>query len=403
MILRKQKKAAANLLRRSLRDSDDVCPGPDILAGYFDRSLDAQESARYELHLSQCARCREQLAALDRANAPVAGPGAHPEHPSSWAWFWDWRRLAPVAAALLVAAVWLARRPAPKPGSEPPQLVAMSQPQEALGTSAKQEGRSIPNGVSPASNLTSDLGTGGGTLKKATAPPTGKEAQTDSLKKEKPEAVGDLDLGVSNRTAPSTVSGNLRSLAPPLAKDESSLRTPGKSPEEVTEASPAETIRARPSAVEMKGPSTSAAARVSAQQVKTDAGVAPQALTLEGVARRSTGEIILTPNPKLLWRIAQGGYVERTQDGGVSWQAQLPETGAQLTAGSAPSEKICWLVGPGGVILLTTNAKDWKRIPPPVSADFVAITAGGVSSATVTTADGRKFATADAGVHWSPL
>jgi len=112
--------------------------------------------------------------------------------------------------------------------------------------------------------------------------------------------------------------------------------------------------------------------------------------------------MIATPDPKVLWRIAAAGGVERSEDGGASWQGQLPDASAQLTAGSAPSRKICWLVGRDGLIFLTTNAEDWKRIPPPLPTDFMAITAEDAFTATVTTVDGRKFTTSNGGIHWNP-
>jgi len=40
-------------------------------------------------------------------------------------------------------------------------------------------------------------------------------------------------------------------------------------------------------------------------------------------------------------------------------------------------------------------------IPPPVREDFVAISARSASSATVTTADGRKFTTTNQGESWT--
>ena len=59
MASRDQDKPAANLLRRSLASSpgvEAVCPDPEILAAYLERSLDADETARFELHFSHCAR-----------------------------------------------------------------------------------------------------------------------------------------------------------------------------------------------------------------------------------------------------------------------------------------------------------------------------------------------------------
>src|ERR1700686_5182881 len=86
-------KGMDGLPRRNLArgaDSAVVCPDSDILAAYFERSLDVDETERHELHFSQCARCREQLAALARASAPAgAGAGSSPAT-SPRLWFWDW-------------------------------------------------------------------------------------------------------------------------------------------------------------------------------------------------------------------------------------------------------------------------------------------------------------------------
>ena len=128
---REQDKPAADLLRRSLASAAgapgseiDACPDPEILAAYSERSLDADETARYEMHFSQCARCRDQLAALVRAGEFT---GAIEEKRPGRAWIWDWRWLAlPVTAALVLAAVLVARRPTNHPADR--SLVAMNQP-----------------------------------------------------------------------------------------------------------------------------------------------------------------------------------------------------------------------------------------------------------------------------------
>lgn len=52
---------------------------------------------------------------------------------------------------------------------------------------------------------------------------------------------------------------------------------------------------------------------------------------------------------------------------------------------------------------MTSDATDWKKITPPVSADFSAVSANDAKNATVTTADGRSFQTTDGGKHWKPL
>src|SRR5271156_6980667 len=110
MAAREEDKAMAGLLRRSLAQdagagsgSGEDCPGPEILAAYFDRALDKQETARYELHFSRCSVCREQLAAMARADEASGAFGAA-ETEKNTASAWDWlvgpRWLMPAAAGL---------------------------------------------------------------------------------------------------------------------------------------------------------------------------------------------------------------------------------------------------------------------------------------------------------------
>ncbi len=68
-------KAMAGLLQRTLRadaGSQDPCPGPDVLAAYYERSLAPDEMPVCELHISRCARCRAQLSLMARTEAQSA-------------------------------------------------------------------------------------------------------------------------------------------------------------------------------------------------------------------------------------------------------------------------------------------------------------------------------------------
>jgi len=104
-----------------------------------------------------------------------------------------------------------------------------------------------------------------------------------------------------------------------------------------------------------------------------------------------------------LYRVTPEGAVERSNDGGATWQAERLKTNAPILALSAPSGKTCWVVGRGGIILLSKNGKSWKKISPPAEIDLTGITALDDRSAVVTAADGRKFSTIDAGKHWDQL
>ncbi|HUL74066.1 MAG TPA: hypothetical protein VLT86_13250 [Vicinamibacterales bacterium] len=120
----------------------------------------------------------------------------------------------------------------------------------------------------------------------------------------------------------------------------------------------------------------------------------------ENVAQRALGTtVIASPDPRVRWRIA-GATVERTTDSGSNWLATPTGLDVQLTAGAATSSSVCWLVGRGGAVLITTDGRTWRRVAFPETTDLSAVQATDAQSAVVTTADGRVFSTSDAGATW---
>jgi photosystem II stability/assembly factor-like uncharacterized protein len=112
---------------------------------------------------------------------------------------------------------------------------------------------------------------------------------------------------------------------------------------------------------------------------------------------------IVSPDLSIRWRIGANGAVERSTDGGSSWVAQSTGIAADLTAGTSPSPQVCWLVGRAGTVLLTSDGLRWQRVRFPETVDLTAVQATDVRTATITTADGRRFSTADGGVTWAPV
>jgi photosystem II stability/assembly factor-like uncharacterized protein len=111
--------------------------------------------------------------------------------------------------------------------------------------------------------------------------------------------------------------------------------------------------------------------------------------------------LIASPEPSSRWRITAGRSVEHSADGGTTWTAQAVPSDLVLLAGAAPSASVCWIVGRAGAVLLTTDARTWQRLPFPERLDLTAIHATDGRSATVQTADGNTFQTADGGQTWS--
>jgi uncharacterized protein (DUF4415 family) len=111
--------------------------------------------------------------------------------------------------------------------------------------------------------------------------------------------------------------------------------------------------------------------------------------------------IIASPQSSIAWRI-DGQTVNRSTDGGATWQTQATGTTVDLLAGSASSPTVCWIVGRKGTVLLTTDGATWRRLPfPQPDSDLVAVAATDQMTATVTTATGAVFRTVDAGRTWT--
>jgi hypothetical protein len=458
MASREENEAVAGLLRRSLaRDAvADACPEPEFLAAYFEHSLDAAETALYDRHFSICSRCRARLAAMVRADEPK------PE--SRTAWLLDWRLLTAAAVVMLLITVWLVRRPekanlASQPASAPlvaekeepkrgspasttaDRITAMPQagpetakkaepavtlpaPQQLARDARKDDQKAAPQ-LADSSALQIES-----VPKRVPSAQTSNEraaGQTRSFKQQQSltnQAV--LGGGAPARGAEGGHAGAAQQqqippasqmvmVQPGLAPAQSASAAPEPAPVTGRNVSPA-SPPAPPSTPASTGAqavgSASETVTVTTDDLSNDKknsqplasaySTSGQGATLQILAERSVATVIDTPIPAIKWRITTAGFVERSEDGGATWKGQEPDPEAHLVAGSAPTDKVCWLVGSEGVVLVTKDATNWKRIPPPVTGDLTAVSAKSVSAATITTADGRRFSTHNEGKKWKP-
>jgi hypothetical protein len=139
---------------------------------------------------------------------------------------------------------------------------------------------------------------------------------------------------------------------------------------------------------------TTALAEVSASYARTPA-------SLKGKVADDS-KIIVTPGGMALWRLQAAGTIERSVDRGLTWSRQESGTTRDLVAGSAPSEVVCWIIGPRGLILRTADGGGhWEKITAPNAGDLAGIRATDALHATLVDRGGRaKFVTSDGGVNW---
>jgi photosystem II stability/assembly factor-like uncharacterized protein len=100
------------------------------------------------------------------------------------------------------------------------------------------------------------------------------------------------------------------------------------------------------------------------------------------------------------WRILSTDVIERSVDK-LKWEAIAIDPPVQgLAGGAAPTATVCWIIGRAGLVLRTTDGKEFTRVTQPAPADLTSITAQDALRATVTTAGGQTFTTTDGGKSW---
>ena len=336
--------ALDRVLGPTLKGRDDAPPDPacldaDTLAAWADDGLDAVERKAVETHAAGCGRCQALLAAMVRTVPPPEAAAS----PARTRAFWWLAAMAPIAAALLI---WVAV-PAPPP-------VQRSQSAEAA---AEQSAPASPGSVAP--------------RPQADAPTT--EAGP-------PRAVG---ARASRAAAPLEE----KTAAPPSANKIASADTLAPAAQD-----------AAPLAASAPPPAAAGAAAAAEAAPRRDVRSSQARVSMFAAAMDN---VVVSSNPSTRFRLLPGGGVQRSADGGATWRNEVTGAADTLIAGSSPSPSVCWLIGLAGTVLRSTDGRSWVRVPFPEAVDLRAVTASDADTATVTTADGRAFATTDGGQTWS--
>jgi hypothetical protein len=366
------------LLRQRLRPGQGAPPAgaclePDTLAAWIEGSLGQEELAAAESHSAGCERCQAMLAAMVRTEPVVQRRRWWQSLTARW--------LVPAAAAATAAALWISVAPdrvqrGAVPSSEADSAAAGPASTQARTGGAPETASSTPTSPPLAAEARSMRGNrvqSVDALEKTLPPPRSKAAEkkTEDLAARRDRAEPGQPVGslLSYRKEAPAAPASAPAPAPPAVELKSQEVTPGPPP-----------------SAQLAG------------QVK-----APSAQDAQAFLRttRAASIDIVSPDPASRWRAGGYGMVRRSADGGVTWVAQESGTTLDFTAGSSPARDVCWLVGRGGVVVLSIDGKTWTRRPFPEPVDLALVSATDTKTATVTTSDGRRFSTTDGGATWS--
>jgi Photosynthesis system II assembly factor YCF48 len=423
------------MLRRGLASGtaapESECLDAALLAAYYERTLAADEIRACDLHVSQCARCRSQLAALARAEPERAATS-----PRIMSWLFDWRLLVPVTAALAIFVAWVAVRrpfdlrqraavtpivaqnqpPAAAPLPTPP---AMSEAVEVSPAPVPREKKAVPQAAPRAKRmdaLEAGAGASGATQQNRLGNPQA-PARARKERAEEPEAgnrrvrgtsVGGVAGGAAASTLPAAPAA---ATVPPSASEAVEVESSANAIS--TDAAPAPAPPPAPSpraittsnapAAHNAAAAGAARGRGSAAGISAQKSAAPRVDTVTSRFEQDNSRIIVIPTPEssVLWRVARLHEIEFSHDGGATWQQQTTEAELILTAGSASSSKVCWIVGRRGTILRTVDGETWQRIKSPTPLDIVTVTTQDAGAASITAADGAVYITDDGGDTWT--
>jgi hypothetical protein len=331
---------------------DRGCLEGETLAAWHEGTLTASDVEAVDRHLADCARCQDLLAAFVRTDVAVAAPD--PVGDSLWRrWRLAW--LVPVATAATATAIWVAipdRASVTRPPTSASDRAATSEPQARAAPGERGVAR--------------------------------QQAETDV-----PEA-GAEDPGAALERA---------AAGPPSRAERAAPAAPAEAPADTAASSVPSSADRDAELRRRESPEAFADEAGAAQERSRQDANAPASLAVVADATDGRAREIASPNPAMRWRITDG-RVERSTDGGSSWEATTGVEAPGVVAGAAPGASVCWLVGPAGAVYLSTDGRVFASVPFPEAVDLADVSAVDERAATVTAADGRAWRTTDGGRTW---
>jgi hypothetical protein len=315
------------------------CLDGETLAAWVDGGLSRNDAAMAEAHVSACPRCQE-IAGLIVKTTPATVVDAPSAAIADAPW---WRRpaawLVPVAAGATAAGLLLIapKNPSPSPAPAPTAATAAAPAAATLESARTTATPSPPATIAP---VAPPAQARQAEMKSAEARPA--EAKPAEVKKERQR--DERPNTAVEVTAVTAAPAAARSAAPtpPAAVAGASAAAPTAAPSAAT----------TPAAASAVTTPAAAAGRVADQQL------ARQSFAL---AAKSA----VSPDGKVHWRITDRGALERSTDGGTTWQAVNVGVTATFTTVQAPEPRTAIVTTTDGRQFRTTDAgTTWKLVPP---------------------------------------
>jgi len=448
-------------LSRHLRHAspDSECPDAEILAAYHERTLALDEMAQWKQHIAGCSRCQESLVLLEQAeNIPAkawekeqvstaeniaatqrtaAGllrvvqgealasalppqsaasvPQSEARPRPSWRWL---APLGALAAAIIISiGVWEVRIQHQQQIKE--AQVAMNRPTPAEPSPLQQQ-TTIQTRNEEALPQKSAEGSLSPKTPVATSPQAVSPRKSLSPRRAGAPVASDNELAAS-QGGDALIAGQQQrvpaSTPPPVSAYVAKSRTMDATEPPTNPGGVAGTVPS-PAAENKKDHSAKPPVPTVSQTLEVQAAAPPvtadssrilstekeKAATLVQLALASS-RYIVSPGEKHAWRVGDLGTIEHSTDRGKSWKPQSSGITADLTSGSATSDKICWIIGKVGTILLTTDGgKHWKQVMSPIAGDLGGIHATDATHASIWDVPNRiSFETSDGGATWTRI
>jgi hypothetical protein len=381
------------VLKPAPRETAFECPDAGVLAAFVEGGLTAAEQPALDAHIVNCGRCQEALAVLSHDLPQEEEAVAAPET----GWF-TWvarprlRWLVPISAVATVAAVFFATRPLIAPEGEVVPASEVTRMAQAPATPAELPGAAVEPSREKSAAIPEKSGFAGPPERQETAmalaekPPSPKVAS---------DALADVPMAGERARDKKPVEPAAETMAARVASEEK--RPPPAAPAAAPPPAGGQLAAAQ------QAPSVLVAADAARKQSVAEADrAAPAAATRRDARVLEAGlTMVSAPGGTVLWMFGAGGRLSRSGDAGATWREQRSGVTVDLKAGAAPSPATCWIVGAAGTVLLTTDGERWQRRPFPLAVDLAAVEASSARAAIVTTQDGRRFETVDAGLTWS--